>query len=67
MGTSRSEFTTVHCKWASVHLYVSRASDLFLQCKSSTFLTLELVHWVGGFTVSKDGERISEVGVRAVQ
>ena len=47
-------------KWTGAHSYVSRACDLFLQLKSIKFCTLELVHQVGEFTVSKGGVRASE-------
>ena len=63
MGTSRPEFTT-HT-WTGAHSYVSKASNLFLQCKNITFHTLEFVHQVGGFTVSRVGDGISQVGVKA--
>ena len=32
------------CKWTGAHLHILRASDLFLQVKCITFLTLKLVH-----------------------
>jgi hypothetical protein len=51
MGTSMSEFMTVQMnRCAFTHL---RASDLFLHIKCIAFLTLELLHQVGGFTVGK--------------
>ena len=37
----------------------------FSNVKSFTFFTLELVYEVGGFTVGKGGEGISEAGVGA--
>ena len=48
------------CKWTVAHLHIS---DLFLQCKSITFLILKLVHQVGGFKVNKGSDGISQVGV----
>ena len=37
----------------------------FSNVKSITFLTLELVHQVGGFRIGKDGDGISQVCLRA--
>ena len=37
----------------------------FSNVKSSTLRTLELVQWVGGFTISKGGDGIRQAGVRA--
>ena len=37
----------------------------FSNVKSITFLTLESVYTVGGFTVSKGSDEISQVGVMA--
>jgi hypothetical protein len=49
IGTSRSEFTSIQVDWRPFMHFESNV-------KIITFCTLELVHQVGGFTVSKGGD-----------
>ena len=47
------------CKWTGAFLYVSIASDLFLQCKMHYISYTGVGIYVGRFTVCKDGDGIS--------
>ena len=59
IGTSRSEFTIVQMNWCLFK------HTCFSNVKHITFCTLEFVHYIGGFTVSKGSDGIGQVNVRA--
>ena len=40
-----------------------RSEFMFIQVKSIRLSTLKLIHQVGGFSVSKDGDRIGQIFV----
>jgi hypothetical protein len=55
------------CKWTGVHLHVSRASNLFLQCQMHyiSYIGFGMLGWK--FTVDKDGDGTSLAGVRTCE
>ena len=63
IDTGMSEFTIVKVDWCP--FMFRELLTCFSDVKSITFRTLELVHQIAGFTVSKDDDGIGQVGVKA--
>ena len=59
----RTELTIIQVDRS--HSYISRGSDVFLQCKKHCTSYIGVDRPVGGLTISKDGDGIGQVGVKA--